>query len=110
MNLYPKLSAGKAHQILTYSTLKSLFDRSPIMCNLTGEKRQSTTFTPRLGRELAKELLYGEFEELSDQVDDQDLNEEIRSHPPFAPRLGRQLSIHPTSKLGRQLRQMLARI
>ncbi|XP_033217351.1 PBAN-type neuropeptides-like [Belonocnema kinseyi] len=78
--------------------------------SIPGEKRQSTQFTPRLGRELVEELLYGELEDISNQVENQDMDDEVRLRRFFTSRLGRQALFLPPPRLGRQLQKILARI
>ncbi|XP_015437209.1 PREDICTED: PBAN-type neuropeptides-like [Dufourea novaeangliae] len=65
----------------------------------SGEKRQPTQFTPRLGRESGEELFsYGY------PRDQEELYAEEQIFPPlFAPRLGRRLPWTPSPRLGRQL-------
>ncbi|XP_043259560.1 PBAN-type neuropeptides-like isoform X1 [Colletes gigas] len=68
-----------------------------------GEKRQSTQFTPRLGRDSGEE-----FFSYRSPKDQEELYAEEQLFPPlFAPRLGRRLPWTPSPRLGRQLHNLL---
>ncbi|XP_076179419.1 pheromone biosynthesis-activating neuropeptide isoform X2 [Ptiloglossa arizonensis] len=67
-----------------------------------GEKRQSTQFTPRLGRDSGEDNFSYRFPK-----DREELYAEEQIFPPlFAPRLGRRLPWTPSPRLGRQPRNL----
>ncbi|XP_014475238.1 PREDICTED: PBAN-type neuropeptides-like [Dinoponera quadriceps] len=70
------------------------------------DKRQTTQFTPRLGRGSSEDLFsYGDaMVDRSEEEDDQPLP------PLFAPRLGRRLPWAPSPRLGRRLRDALRKM
>ncbi|XP_053976092.1 PBAN-type neuropeptides-like [Hylaeus volcanicus] len=85
-------------------TLASILDghRWPVIAITGGGKRQSTQFTPRLGRDSAEELFSYRFPK-----DQETLYAEEQIFPAlFAPRLGRRLPWIPSLRLGRQLHDM----
>ncbi|XP_011298848.1 PBAN-type neuropeptides [Fopius arisanus] len=83
-----------------------------------GDKRHTTQFTPRLGRELTDDILQKylnydlERNRLSRYIDREFEDMTINHHQPptpppqFAPRLGRHLPFNPSPRLGRHLRFM----
>ncbi|XP_066590683.1 PBAN-type neuropeptides-like [Prorops nasuta] len=77
----------------------------PAEATASGDKRQTTTFTPRLGRESGEDFLYANSRDQDDFLDDD------QGVPPlFAPRLGRRLPFAPSPRLGRQLRALFRKI
>ncbi|XP_034952126.1 PBAN-type neuropeptides-like isoform X2 [Chelonus insularis] len=79
-----------------------------------GDKRHSTQFTPRLGRELGDNLQQKNYKLDRDNLPhlvDSFLDAEQHRHSsqppfpsPFAPRLGRYLTLNPSSPLGHRFR------
>lgn len=64
------------------------------------EDKETAKFTPRLGRELAEEILFGDFEDIPDQIDKQDFYDEIRPKPIWIFRKGREVPFLPIPRLG----------
>ncbi|XP_051169270.1 PBAN-type neuropeptides-like [Leptopilina boulardi] len=66
------------------------------------EDKETAKFTPRLGRELAEEILFGDFEDFPEQIDRQDFYDEIRPKPMWIFRKGRENPVPflPIPRLG----------